>query len=180
MPRLIAPILAFALGLGAAFAIVSCGGSDKGLLPGDKAEQISANLEAVQDQANAGDCASAQDAAAQVSDQVEALGPEVGSRLREALSEGAAQLESVATDCTETTEAETVPDEPLTDTEPTTEETDTEGEEPTEPPPTEPADTTPTEPPPEEPPPTATPPPPPDDGGGSGGIGPGATLEGSG
>jgi len=185
--RVLVPIIAFALGLGAALALVSCGDDEEGLLPGDTAAEILQNLDAVERRAAAGDCTEAADAADEVAAQVEGLGPDVSDRLKRALAEGAARLEEEVATCVEE------PVEPLeTDTTeiPTEEPTDTietdqpeegdegedgeegdEGEEPTETaPPTDiapPTDTTP----------TPTVPVPPTDGGdggtGSGGIGPG-------
>ena len=186
MTRLIASILSLTLGLGAAFALVSCGSSSKGLLPGDTASQIESNLELVKSQAADGDCEGAQAAAAEVAKQVDELGNDVSRRLREALSEGAARLQSVVASCTptavttQTTEtttqfSDTAPVQ--TDTEPTTTQstettpstTETTQEEPTttEPPTTTTQPTTPT-------------PPPPPPGGGDGGGGGGNTGGGSG
>jgi hypothetical protein len=181
--RLIAAILSLTLGLAAAFALVSCGSSDKGLLPGDTADEIESNLSSVQEQAAAGDCEGAQAAAAEVSRQVDELGHEVDRQLRAALADGAAQVESVAAACTtaETTTEVTTDTAPI-DTEPT----ETSDTEPTETSDTGPAETTPTETTPTETTPTETTPtettatetttsepPPPGEGGGSGGIGPG-------
>ena len=192
MTRLIASILSLTLGLGAAFALVSCGSSDKGLLPGETADQIETNLDLVASQAANGDCEGAQAAADDVAQQVDDLGHEVSRRLRRALSEGAAQVQSVVANCTptevttETTETATefTDTAPVkTDTEPTeTTNTSETTAETTETTPTEPTTTTPTT-----QPTTPTPPPPPPDngggggdlggggnsGGGSGGIGPG-------
>ena len=54
------PILALALGAALAFAVVSCGGRDeKGLLPGDTADQIVTNLDSVERAASEGSCTSA-------------------------------------------------------------------------------------------------------------------------
>lgn len=186
MTRVLVPIVAFALGLGAALALVSCGEDEEGLLPGETADQILANLESVERLAAEGDCAGAEDAAAEVADQVEQLGPQVSERLRNELAEGAALLQETAVDCvgeeTEPVEpivTDTVEDEPLTD-EDTDEEPengddddeDTEEEPTTETQPT--TETTPTEP-------TTptTPTTPSEDGGaGSGGIGPGRVATG--
>jgi hypothetical protein len=186
--RLIAAILSLTLGLAAAFALVSCGSGDKSLLPGDTADEIESNLSSVQEQAAAGDCEGAQASAAEVSQQVDELGPEVDRQLRAALAEGAAQVESVVAACTPTETTEITTDTEFTDTEPT-ETTESETTETTESEPTETTETT-------EPtttetttsePTTSTPPPPPpsdgggdideggggNSGGGSGGIGPG-------
>jgi hypothetical protein len=186
--RLIASILSLTLGLGAAFALVSCGSSDKGLLPGDTADEIEKNLDLVQSQAAAGDCADAQTSADAVAQQVDDLGTEVNRRLRQALSDGAAHVQDVVATCTTAvtsestaTETETVDTEPVTtDTEPT--ETTTSEPIKTEPTTSEPTTSEPTT----SEPTTSTPPPPPppagggdvgqgggNSGGGSGGIGPG-------
>ena len=184
MTRLIASILSLTLGLGAAFALVSCGSSDKGLLPGDTADQIETTLDLVQSQAAQGDCEGARASADQVAQQVDDLGTEVSRKLRQALSDGAAQLQTVVASCTttevttETTETTATSDtEPvLTDTEPTeTTETTESTAETTK---TTPPEPTVTQAPPTTEPTTTTPPPPPgngggNSGGGSGGIGPG-------
>jgi len=102
MPQLRAPLLALALGAAAAMALASCGGSDADLLPGDTAREITANLDAVEDLANSGDCAGAQSAAQQVRDQIEALGG-VDRQLKQALRDGADRLNEVVENCVETT-----------------------------------------------------------------------------
>lgn len=93
---LLALVLAAALGLGA----TSCGGEDAELLPGETAREITANLDAVEQLADEGDCEGAENAAAQVSEQVDAL-QEVDPRLERALREGAARLEEVVSECEE-------------------------------------------------------------------------------
>lgn len=106
MRQLSASLLALALGAAAALALVSCGsGSDADLLPGDTAREITANLNMVGQLADSGDCAGAQDAARQVSDQIEALGG-IDKRLKQTLLDGAARLNVVVASCVEeTTEA---------------------------------------------------------------------------
>jgi hypothetical protein len=106
MPRLSASLLAFALAIVAAMALASCGGrSDADLLPGNTANEITANLDTVRDLADNGDCTGAQSAAQQVSDQVDALGG-VDKRLKQALRDGAERLNEVVANCVEaTTEA---------------------------------------------------------------------------
>jgi hypothetical protein len=136
MARLTLYLIAFALGAAAAVGLVSCGGSDDGLLRGSDAEQILDNLDTVEDLVAAGDCDGAVSAAQDVRNQVERLPQSVDGELRQRLEDGAVRLEEVAaTDC----------EEPTTVTETTTppeEETDTEETEPTE---TEPTETAPTE-----------------------------------
>jgi len=150
--RLTLSILAIALGAAAAVGLVSCGGSDDDLLPGDTASEILTNLSSVEELVAEGDCEGALSAAQDVATQVERLPGSVDAELRERLAAGADQLEQVsAEDCTEpetvTTTAETTTDEPTDDeedeTEPTTptETTDTTTTQPTT---TEP--TTPTQP----------------------------------
>jgi hypothetical protein len=178
--RFVTPVLALTLGLAAAFWVASCGGSnDQGLLPGDTASDIVANLNQVDDLASSGDCSGAVSAAAEVQSQVDNLGPQVDPELKQRLVEGAAQLTRVAAECAVETEA-------TSDTTPTesTPETDTQNTETTKSTPTETTDTTPTQPPDTTPtqPPQTTPTAPPANGGGSGagsggsgGIGPGAS-----
>jgi hypothetical protein len=134
--RLLVPIIAFALGLGGALALVSCGDDEEGLLPGDTANEILENLEAVERQAAAGDCAEAAEAADEVATQIDRLGPEVSNRLKRALADGADQLQQVVDTCEEepvvTPEPETteIPTEETTDTVETDEgEEDDDGEE---------------------------------------------------
>jgi len=103
MRRLSTSLLALALGAAAAVALVSCGDEgDADLLPGGTASEINANLDQVRDLAESGDCAGAQSAAQQVSDQIAALGG-VDRRLKQALREGATKLNEVVAECVETT-----------------------------------------------------------------------------
>jgi hypothetical protein len=103
MRQLSASVLALALGLAAAMALVSCGGgSDADLLPGETASEITANLDMVRDLADSGDCEGAQDAAQQVSDQIEAIGG-IDKRLKQTLLDGAEKLNEVVASCVETT-----------------------------------------------------------------------------
>jgi septal ring-binding cell division protein DamX len=189
----IAFILALALGVTAALALVSCGdGEDAKLLPGNTAEEISENLDSVKQFVGEGECVGAENAAQEVSNQVEALGG-VDPKLKQALQHGAAKLSEVVVNCEET-ETETVaPADETTSTEEEDElppglekkaekerekeekalEKEEEKEEKEVPPPTTP--TTPTETTPAEAPTTPT------EGGGtgaSGGVGPSAPVEG--
>ena len=95
MGRLTAPLLALVLGAAAAVALVACGGgSNAKLLPGNTASQITANLDEVKRLAQSGECVGAEDAAQQVSDQIDALGG-VDKKLKQALREGADRLSEV-------------------------------------------------------------------------------------
>jgi outer membrane biosynthesis protein TonB len=180
--RFTASLLALVLGAAAAVALVSCGGGNAELLPGDTAKEITANLDAVAQLAGSGDCAGAQSQAQQVSEQIDALGG-VDKGLKQALRDGATRLNEVVANCAATTPEVTAPSLPATtestapsekpkkekkpkkdETTPTTPTTTT----PTVP--TTPTQTTPTTP--------TTPTEPPSGGGGTGappgGVGPGA------
>jgi hypothetical protein len=182
--RLATPIVALTLGAGAAFALASCGEDDAtGLLPGETAEQIQANLDEVERLAEAGDCGGAQAAVDDVQVQIDNLGSEVDGRLQEALADGAEQLEDVTVAECEEAAAPTPPPPPeeptTTDTTTTDDDEEEEEEEPEEngeettlqPPPPPPTP----EPPAPPPPPTPEPPAPPAPPSNGGGIGPGAT-----
>jgi septal ring-binding cell division protein DamX len=186
MRQLSASLLALALGAAAAMALVSCGGgNDADLLPGGTASEITANLDMVRELADSGDCAGAQDAAQQVSDQIEALGG-VDKRLKQALLDGAARLNEVVASCVETTTPSVAPASIPETTESTVESSEEKEKKEKEkkpkkteaPPvtPTTPADTTtPTTPIPPEPAPV-----PPADGGGTGapgGVSPGDAVD---
>jgi outer membrane biosynthesis protein TonB len=190
--QLAAFALALVLGATAAVALASCGGGeDAKLLPGTTAEEIAENLDSVKQFVSEGECVGAENAAQEVSAQVEAL-DEVDAKLKQALQRGAEKLSEVVVNCVETeTEAVAPADEaPSTEEEDelppglekkaekerekeekaqAKEEEKQEKEEEKEVPPTTPT------------PPTETPPaePPPSEGGGtdaSGGVGPGAPV----
>ena len=109
MVRLSALLLVFALGATAAVALVSCGGgSNADLLPGTTADEIEANLDAVQQLAAEEDCFGAEDAVAQVAAEVEELDG-VDAKLKRALEEGTAKLSEVVGRCEEETTEETEP-----------------------------------------------------------------------
>src|SRR3954452_22014058 len=98
--------LTLALGLTSALALASCGGgSDAKLLPGTTAQQINENVALVRDLADAGECVDAQDAALEVSDEIEALRG-IDPKLKQALEEGADRLNEVVLTCTEETTEE--------------------------------------------------------------------------
>jgi outer membrane biosynthesis protein TonB len=181
--------LATLLGLSTALALASCGGgNDAKLLPGATAEEITENLDQVRQLVSDGECVGATDAAQQVSAQVEELGG-VDAKLKQALQDGASRLGEVVAECEEAT-AETVAPSPeattTESTEPPGQEKKREKEEEKaekeaenqqgekEVPPTPPAKAPPT-PPAEEAPPTET-----GGTGASGGVSPGAPVEGEG
>jgi outer membrane biosynthesis protein TonB len=112
--------LALTLGAAAAVALVACGGGeDAKLLPGNTAQEITENLDRVQQYAEEGECVGAEDAVAEVTTQVEALRG-VDPKLEDALRRGAARLGEVVSSCQEeTTEAVSPTEEP-----PSTEETE--------------------------------------------------------
>ena len=98
-------------------SLSACGGEDAKLLPGHTAREITANLEAVQQLSDEGDCVGAEGAATQVSEQIEALGG-VDRKLKEALTDGAERLSEVVEECEEAEEAETVAPAEVTPAEP--------------------------------------------------------------
>ena len=88
-------------------ALSACGGEDAKLLPGETAREITANLDSVKQLSDEGDCVGAESAAAQVGEQIEALGG-VDRKLKEALDNGAERLNEVVDECEEAEEPETV------------------------------------------------------------------------
>jgi outer membrane biosynthesis protein TonB len=108
--------LALALGAAAAVALVSCGGEDAKLLPGHSAQEITENLDRVKQYVEEGECVGAEDAAAEVNDQVEALSG-VDPKLVEALQRGATRLNEVIATCEEETETVAPSEETTTDEE---------------------------------------------------------------
>jgi hypothetical protein len=103
------PVLVLALAAIAALGLASCGGGDGAdLLPGGTASEINSNLDRVQELVGEGECIGAEDAAREVSAQVDALGG-VDPKLKQALREGAARLNEVVVECEETTTEEEVP-----------------------------------------------------------------------
>jgi hypothetical protein len=94
--------LALVLGAAAALGLVSCGGGEGAkLLPGVTAQEISENLDSVKQFASEGECVGAENAAQEVSAQVEGLGG-VDEKLKQALQRGAEKLDEVVVDCEET------------------------------------------------------------------------------
>jgi hypothetical protein len=107
MGRLSASLLVLALGAAAALGLSSCGsGEGADLLPGQTASQITSNLDLVKQLASEGECIGAEDAAQEVSAQVEALGG-IDKQLKQGLREGAARLNEVVEDCEEAPAEET-------------------------------------------------------------------------
>lgn len=98
MPRLSTAPASFAAAFLAALALAACGGGAD-LLAGDTADEITQNLDRVEDLADRGDCIGAEEATADVSEQVEAL--EVDSQLKAALSAGVDLLSEVVDECQE-------------------------------------------------------------------------------
>ena len=100
--------LALALSAAATVVLVSCGGGeDAKLLPGNTAQEITENLDRVQQYAEEGECVGAEDAVGEVTTQVEALRG-VDPKLQEALRSGAARLGEVVAGCQEAEEHETI------------------------------------------------------------------------
>jgi septal ring-binding cell division protein DamX len=100
-----------------ALGLASCGeGDSAALLPGNTASEISSNLDEVRRLSDEGECVGAQDAALEVSDQIDALGG-VDRELKRALREGADRLNEVVAACEEAPEEE-VETEPSVSTEP--------------------------------------------------------------
>jgi outer membrane biosynthesis protein TonB len=108
--QLVISALALALGGVAALGLASCGGGeDAKLLPGNTAAEITENLDRVKQYAEEGECVGAEDAVAEVNNQVEGLSG-VDPKLIEALERGATRLSEVIATCDEE-ETEAVPPE---------------------------------------------------------------------
>src|SRR5215211_6000207 len=99
MGRFSALMLALLLGGVRAVALISCGGSDAKLLPGNTASEIESNLDQIKVLVASGDCVGAEDAVAEVSAEVEELN--VAAKLKGALQEGTAKLSEVVGGCEE-------------------------------------------------------------------------------
>jgi septal ring-binding cell division protein DamX len=118
MARLSASLLAFATAAVAALALSACGGGGADLLPGKTASEIESNLDQVAQLAGEGECVGAENAAQEVSAEIEGLGG-VDSKLKQALNEGAARLNEVVANCEEAEpEEEVEPEEPEEEVEP--------------------------------------------------------------
>jgi hypothetical protein len=119
MTRLALPILALALGAAVAVGLVSCGSRDeKGLLPGNNAQQILDNLDQVKADAQSGDCSSASAEVAAVQSEIDALPTTVDAQLRARLSDGTQRLADVVNSpgACETTAETTTVEPPSTET----------------------------------------------------------------
>jgi hypothetical protein len=145
MGRTLRILLPCALGLLAAL-LVSCGDTNKHLLPGDEADAINQNVDAVGAASADGRCSRASSAVDRAEAHVEQLSSSVDPRLRADLEQGLARLRaSAATECQEnkatSTEDTTSTEETTATTETNTETTSTE----TQPTETQTAETQPTE-----------------------------------
>jgi len=119
MARLSAPLLALATAAIAALALSACGGGSPDLLPGKTASEIESNLDQVAQLAGEGECVGAENAAQEVSAEIEGLGG-VDAKLKQALGEGADRLNEVVASCEEEPveeEVEPVEEEELEPTE---------------------------------------------------------------
>jgi hypothetical protein len=99
--RLSASLTALVLLASAALVLAGCGGGeDAKLLPGTTASQINSNLDQVRSLVAEEDCIGAENAAASVSEEIDAL-ENVDSELKKALREGAERLNAVVGECEE-------------------------------------------------------------------------------
>jgi hypothetical protein len=98
MGRLRAASIVLACALGLALGLSACGGGDSDLLPGKTADEINRNLDQVRSSVAEGDCAGAEDAVEEVSEEVDGLGG-VDKRLKAALREGTTRLGEVVASC---------------------------------------------------------------------------------
>jgi hypothetical protein len=167
MRRFLGLSTVLALGLGCAFALSACSSGGSDAIPSGTANQLDDALDAIEQQADEGDCSGAADSAAGIADQIDGL--DIDRELKQALIDAFERLQTLAADpetCEGiTTQETTTQEETTTDEETTTEEQTTTEE---EPPPTE------TQEPP--PPQTQTTPTQPSGGGDSGGVGPGGGV----
>jgi hypothetical protein len=108
MGRLSASLLALALGAVAALGLVACGGGSADLLPGGTASEITENLDTVKELSAEGECIGAENAAEEISTQIDALGG-VDKQLKLVLREGAERLTQVVEECVEPPEEEIEP-----------------------------------------------------------------------
>jgi cytochrome c1 len=105
MGRLRAASIVCALALGVALGLSACGGDSAALLPGKTASEINQNLDQVRSFVAEGDCAGAESAVTEVSEEVDGLG-NVDKRLKAALRQGADRLGEVVSSCGEEALAE--------------------------------------------------------------------------
>lgn len=101
MGRLNASLTLVFLALLAGVALAACGGGGEAkLLPGTTAKEINTNLDEVRLLVEEEDCIGAENAAAKVGEQIDAL-EGVDAKLKTYLSEGAERLNSVVGECQE-------------------------------------------------------------------------------
>ena len=116
MARLSTPILVLALGCAAIVALASCGSSStQGLLPGNKASEISANISLVENLADSGQCQDAANKAEEIRRQIHDLG-HVDKQLKRTLIDGVQLLRRLAVQCATGSSTNTVPSTPSTAT----------------------------------------------------------------
>lgn len=132
MRRISLKLVAIFAAVFAALSVTACSSDDPGLLPGDDAQQILANLDRVEELAANGECAAALESIETISGQIASLPDSVSDRLQQNLRRGVTRLSEVtANSCgavpsdpeptteTTTTEPETTPEEEEQDTGPT-------------------------------------------------------------
>ena len=101
MSRLNALSIAIFLTLAASLTLSACGGGgNPKLLPGATASQLTAHLDEVKTLAAEENCIGAEIAAAQVSEEIDAL-EGVDAKLKQALVQGSERLKTVVADCEE-------------------------------------------------------------------------------
>jgi hypothetical protein len=148
-PRILAYLLAFALGTGAAVGLAACGGgSSKALIPSADAGPLRDDFDAVASAIDSGDCPGTQRALARAQGDLDQLPARVSKRLRTRIQQGINTLAGqAAKECqaNQTTTATTTTTTPTTTT-PTTTETTPTVPTTTETTPTTPTTTTPTTP----------------------------------
>lgn len=111
--RLLALLLAFALGIGAAAGLAACGssGSSKALIPAANADQLKSDLDAVSAAVSNQDCSKADSALAQLQRDLQQLPARTSPRLTRKLTEGYDRLRRQAgRECRpRTTSTQTIP-----------------------------------------------------------------------
>jgi hypothetical protein len=96
----------FLAALAVGLLLAACGSGGNGeLLPGTTADQINSNLDQVRESVKAGDCEGAEDAVAEVTNEVDSL-QKVDTKLKSALKQGAVKLSEVVGNCGAEEEAE--------------------------------------------------------------------------
>lgn len=99
----------------AAFGMAACSSDEDGLLPGDDAQQILANLERVEELATNGECDAALESIDTISNQIAALPDSVDDRLKRNLRRGVSRLAEVtAQSCGSETDVDETLDETTT------------------------------------------------------------------